>query len=84
MMELIENDILYRRWNAPSPKAVLLLVHGLGAAYLAGLGVGFWKDTAEIERLWAVDRVFAPAMRRPTAAALYKGRLAAVEKTLSR
>ncbi|WP_438480415.1 glycerol kinase GlpK [Oleiharenicola lentus] len=36
----------------------------LGAAYLAGLAVGFWKDRAEIARLWAVDRTFraeAPA-----------------------
>lgn len=31
MTDLIENDIMYRRWNTPSPKAVLLLVHGLGA-----------------------------------------------------
>jgi glycerol kinase len=36
----------------------------LGAAYLAGLAVGFWKDRAEIARLWQADRVFrakAPA-----------------------
>jgi alpha-beta hydrolase superfamily lysophospholipase len=31
MTEFIENDIMYRRWNVPSSKAVLLLVHGLGA-----------------------------------------------------
>ena len=34
----------------------------LGAAYLAGLGVGFWKDEAEIEALWARERVFEPRM----------------------
>jgi len=34
----------------------------LGAAYLAGLAVGFWKDEAEIARNWAVDRVFEPSM----------------------
>jgi len=36
----------------------------LGAAYLAGLAVGFWKDRAEIARLWSADRTFrarAPA-----------------------
>ena len=36
----------------------------LGAAYLAGLAVGFWKDRAEIARLWSADRIFrarAPA-----------------------
>jgi glycerol kinase len=32
----------------------------LGAAYLAGLAVGFWKDRAEIARLWSVGRTFRP------------------------
>ena len=34
----------------------------LGAAYLAGLAVGFWKDEAEISRQWQVDRRFEPNM----------------------
>ncbi len=33
----------------------------LGAAYFAGLAVGFWKDTAEIESQWQVEKTFAPA-----------------------
>jgi len=33
-----------------------------GAAYLAGLAVGFWQDEAEIRALWKVDRVFEPSM----------------------
>lgn len=32
----------------------------LGAAYLAGLAVGFWSDTAEIAAQWALDRQFDP------------------------
>jgi len=32
----------------------------LGAAFLAGLAVGLWQDTQEIESLWRVDRIFAP------------------------
>src|SRR6266571_5344987 len=32
----------------------------LGAAYLAGLAVGFWKDRGEIQKVWQVDRVFEP------------------------
>ena len=55
----------------------------LGAAYLAGLGVGFWPDAAAIGRLWRVDRTFRPAMDRPAADALYEGWLAAVKKTLT-
>jgi glycerol kinase len=32
----------------------------LGAAYLAGIAVGYWKDQYEIAALWAKDRVFTP------------------------
>ena len=32
----------------------------MGAAYLAGLAVGFWKDLEEIKANWAVDREFTP------------------------
>src|SRR5258706_314239 len=35
----------------------------LGAAYLAGLAIGFWKDQTEIARQWQVDRRFLPAMK---------------------
>ncbi|GAA3973800.1 glycerol kinase GlpK [Mucilaginibacter dorajii] len=33
----------------------------LGAAYLAGLAVGFWKDITEIQQLWQAEREFTPA-----------------------
>ena len=35
----------------------------LGAAYLAGLAVGFWRNEAEIAKQWKVDRTFEPAMK---------------------
>jgi glycerol kinase len=41
----------------------------LGAAYLAGLACGFWKDEAEIASLWSRDRVFEPMLSRGEAAA---------------
>ncbi len=56
----------------------------LGAAFLAGLGVGFWKDTAEIERIWAADRRFEPRMSRAEAGRLYRGWQAAVRKAQAR
>ncbi|MBN2474460.1 MAG: glycerol kinase GlpK [Pirellulales bacterium] len=37
----------------------------LGAAYLAGLAVGYWPDTAEVARNWILDREFQPAMEAP-------------------
>jgi glycerol kinase len=32
----------------------------LGAAYLAGLAVGFWKNSSEIKKFWSIDRTFKP------------------------
>ena len=34
----------------------------MGAAYLAGLAVGFWQDLDQIASIWKTDRVFEPAM----------------------
>ena len=42
----------------------------LGAAYLAGLAVGFWRDRQEIASHWQADRVFEPSMGREQAAEL--------------
>jgi glycerol kinase len=36
----------------------------MGAAYLAGLAVGYWPDKETIARQWQVDRVFKPAMEK--------------------
>jgi glycerol kinase len=45
----------------------------LGAAYLAGLAVGFWKDTAEIAAQWQADRRFTPGMKPSQRKALLTG-----------
>jgi glycerol kinase len=52
----------------------------LGAAYLAGLAVGFWKDRADIAHQWQVDRRFSPHMASTRRAALVAG----WDKALSR
>jgi glycerol kinase len=52
----------------------------LGAAYLAGLGVGFWKDRADIAAHWQVDRRFAPAMRPAARAQLTRTWQRALER----
>jgi glycerol kinase len=43
----------------------------LGAAYLAGLAVGYWKDTDDVVNNWALDREFTPAMEAAKSNALY-------------
>jgi glycerol kinase len=45
----------------------------LGAAYLAGLAVGYWKDQAEVARHWQTDRRFVPAMTPATRKTLTSG-----------
>ena len=53
----------------------------LGAAYLAGLAVGFWKDEAEIASLWSRDRVFEPQLSRGAAEARLADWKRAVERS---
>jgi glycerol kinase len=45
----------------------------LGAAYLAGLAVGYWNDASEIDAQWQAERVFEPQMSRDEAEALMRG-----------
>jgi glycerol kinase len=55
----------------------------LGAAYLAGLAVGFWKDAAEVAANWQVDRRFEPSMPRVRVAALTAGWDKAVARSMA-
>jgi glycerol kinase len=45
----------------------------LGAAYLAGLAVAYWRDGDEISRQWRSDRIFKPKMSRTEAGGLMAG-----------
>lgn len=51
----------------------------LGAAFAAGLSVGFWKDTEEISGIWRADREFAPSMDEGLRSGLLAGWKRAVE-----
>jgi len=53
-------DILGR----PIVRPVDIETTALGAAYLAGLALGFWKNVAEIESFWRAERRFEPQMQR--------------------
>jgi glycerol kinase len=52
----------------------------LGAAYLAGLATGFWRDQAELSDHWAIDRVFEPQMDEAKREHLYAGWQKAVSR----
>ncbi len=49
--------------QAPVVRPKIIETTALGAAFLAGLAVGFWKDQSEIESIWQSDRVFEPEMK---------------------
>ena len=55
----------------------------LGAAYLAGIAVGFYKKT-DIAKNWLIDRKFKPEMKEPQRKALYDGWKTAVRKTMAK
>ena len=53
----------------------------LGAAYLAGLAVGFWKNQSDVTNNWALDKEFKPAMSTKKRDALYTKWQDAVERS---
>ncbi len=53
----------------------------LGAAYLAGLAVGFWKSKGEISQNWSINRKFKPQMNNEKRHELYNGWKKAVERS---
>ncbi len=55
----------------------------LGAAFLAGLAVGFWESREAIAKLRKVDRVFSPSMETARRDELYKGWLRAVKAAMA-
>jgi len=59
--------------NVPVVRPKVAETTALGAAYLAGLAVGFWKNQADIARQWQVDKRFKPAMKTAARSRITKG-----------
>lgn len=72
-----QSDIL----GVPVHRPEIIETTALGAAYLAGLAVGFWSDKEEITKRWSVDRVFETEMEDEEREKLYKGWKKAVERS---
>ena len=64
-----QSDIL----QTPVIRPKILETTALGAAYLAGLAVGYWKDHDEINKQWQEDNRFSPQMSEPDANELITG-----------
>ncbi len=70
-------DILGTRVDRPE----IIETTALGAAYLAGLAVGFWTSKEELASRWLLNKRFEPEMAEEKRAKLYKGWLKAVERS---
>lgn len=68
--------------NVPVHRPKVLETTALGAAYLAGLAVGFWKDQNEIRSNWAVDREFTVHMDDALRTKCYAGWQKAVKRAM--
>ncbi len=80
----VSNIMLQIQANLTSSKVnrpKLVETTALGAAYMAGLAVGFWKDFDEIEHVREVDRIFVPSIDNATREASLKGWHKAVERS---
>lgn len=64
-----QSDIL----GVPVERPIVNETTALGAAYLAGLAVGYWESREEIAKQWNVDRAFEPKMNADTQQRLYDG-----------
>jgi len=65
--------------NVKVERPVVQETTALGAAYLAGLATGYWKDKQDIAGNWQLDQAFNPQMPDEEAEGLYQGWLKAVE-----
>ncbi|QHT71971.1 glycerol kinase GlpK [Rhodocytophaga rosea] len=74
-----QSDIL----GVPVDRPKINETTALGAAYLAGLAVGFWKDRSDIINNWQVDRTFSVGMRGGESEKLYAGWKMAVNAAMA-
>ena len=83
----VKNDFLMEFQSSllqvPVERPVINETTALGAAYLAGLAVGFWESREEIASQWAVDKTYEPAMEPAQSEELYKGWQKAVNAAMA-
>ncbi|WP_432718451.1 glycerol kinase GlpK [Pectinatus frisingensis] len=79
LMMQFQSDLL----GVPVDRPKVVETTALGASYLAGLAVGFWKNKEELVKNWQLDRRFEPDMSEDTRKELYLGWLKAVRRSMN-
>jgi glycerol kinase len=79
MLMQFQSDIL----QVPVVRPKVYETTALGAAYLAGLAVGYWNTVADIQSQWEVDRQFTPQMEQKKITELLKGWQRAVKASVA-
>ena len=69
--------------HAPVHRPECVETTAMGAAYLAGLAVGYWKDKEEIKQNWKLDKVFQPNMEETVRREKLNGWHKAVRRSLN-
>ena len=84
---MVGNDLLMQfqadLLNVPVVRPRVAETTSLGAAYAAGLAVGYWKNFDELRANWGIDRQWHPDMPDDTRQKLYAGWKKAVSRTLN-
>jgi glycerol kinase len=82
---MVSNDLLMQFQadilNLPVVRPAMQETTALGAAYAAGLAVGYYKDTDDLRANWSVDQTWNPAMNETTRESLYKNWQKAVSRS---
>jgi glycerol kinase len=74
-----QSDIL----NCKVVRPTVTETTALGAAYLAGLAVSYWKNIDEIQQQWQIDKTFEPDMKKDKRNSLIKGWQRAVKASIA-
>jgi glycerol kinase len=74
-----QSDILHTKVVRPK----ITETTALGAAYLAGLAVGYWKNMEDIQKQWQIDKTFSPIMNENEKGKLVKGWQRAVNASIA-
>ncbi|MEO8405813.1 MAG: FGGY-family carbohydrate kinase, partial [Chitinophagaceae bacterium] len=74
-----QSDVL----NCKVVRPVITETTALGAAYLAGLAVGYWKNVNDIQQQWQIDKEFSPQINESSRKELVKGWQRAVNASIA-